>query len=110
MHPTAEQTTASTTPTSPAATGDVLDIRLTAPITSDPNSGWACVVLPDSAARTGTGRAVKVHATVDGHHLDATLLPVGGGAHMLPVKAAVRKAIGKQVGDEVTVVVERRRA
>jgi L-ascorbate metabolism protein UlaG (beta-lactamase superfamily) len=89
-----------------ATNGD--DIRLTATITADRNSGWACIVLPDSARTIGTGRATKVHATVDGHAFDATLLPVGGGTHMLPVKAAVRTAIGKQIGDQVTVAVERR--
>lgn len=84
------------------------DIEMTAPLEADRNSGWACVVVADSAARFGTGRAVKVVGTVDDHPIEATMLPIGDGAHMLPVKAAVRSAIGKQVGDEVTIRVRRR--
>lgn len=84
------------------------DIEVTAPMEADRNSGWACVVVRDSADRFGTGRAVKVAGTVDDHPIDATMLPIGGGAHMLPVKAAVRTAIGKQIGDEVTIRVRRR--
>lgn len=38
------------------------------------------------------------------------MLPIGNGVHMIPVKAAVRKAIGKGIGDEVTLVVDRRRS
>jgi pheromone shutdown protein TraB len=37
------------------------------------------------------------------------MLPVGGGAHMIPVKAAIRKAINKGVGDTVAVEIDARR-
>jgi hypothetical protein len=33
---------------------------------------------------------------------------MGGGKHMLPMQAEIRKAIGKDVGDTVTVIVEER--
>jgi hypothetical protein len=33
---------------------------------------------------------------------------MGGGQHMLPVKAEIREAIGKDVGDTVTVKLEER--
>jgi hypothetical protein len=35
-------------------------------------------------------------------------MAMGGGQHMLPVKAEVRKAIGKEAGDRVEVVLEER--
>jgi hypothetical protein len=35
-------------------------------------------------------------------------MAMGSGRHMLPVKAEIRKAIGKDVGDLVTVVLEER--
>jgi hypothetical protein len=35
-------------------------------------------------------------------------MPLGDGTHMLPVKAAVRKAIGKAAGDTVLVRLDER--
>lgn len=80
-----------------------IDFRLEATVSKDDNSGWACVSIADSAERFGTGKAIKVIGTVDDHPIEATLLPTGGGTHMLPIKAATRKAIGKSVGDNVTI-------
>ena len=79
-----------------------IDFRLDAVVSKDDNSGWACVSMADSAERFGTGKAIKVTGTVDGHPIEATMLPTGGGTHMLPIKAATRKVIGKGVGDEVS--------
>ncbi|MEE6282289.1 DUF1905 domain-containing protein [Georgenia sunbinii] len=64
---------------------------------------WTCVVVPGSAEMLGTRRAAKVVGTVDGAALSTSLMPVGDGRHMLPVKAAILKAIGKGVGDGVDV-------
>lgn len=80
-----------------------IDVKLDAPMTTDTTSGWACVSMSGSAERFGTGKAIKVAGTVDGHPLQATMLPTGGGTHMLPIKAAVRKTIGKDVGDHVAI-------
>jgi hypothetical protein len=51
---------------------------------------------------------VKVRGTVEGCPFRASFVAMGGGKHMLPVKAEIRKAIGKDVGDMVTVKVEER--
>jgi hypothetical protein len=86
-----------------------LNITVTDEVVSDASSGWACVVIPGSAAMIGTGKAVKISGTVDGHRFDATLLPIGHGAHMVPIKAALRKSLGKEIGDTVTVHIDSRR-
>ena len=78
-----------------------IDKRFTATITTERNSGWACVVVPDSGEYFGTRNPVKVAGTVDGHPFQATLLPIGDGTHMVPLKAALRKVIGKTIGDDV---------
>ncbi len=82
----------------------------TATITKEGNSGWTCVVMPDSGHIFGTRRPVRVAGTVDGHAFQATLLPIGDGTHMVPLKAEFRKVIDKAVGEDVTVHLARRSA
>ena len=68
-------------------------------------SGWIHVRWAESKDVLQTGKPVKVSATIDGYQFTATLMPLGDGAHMLPVKAAVRKAIKKDLGDTVQVTI-----
>lgn len=89
-----------TTPNQPSQT---LDVTFTATVIADSNSGWPCVQMPDSAEFFGTGKAVKIGGIIDGHPYEATMLPVGGGTHMMPLRAAFRKLLAKSVGDNVIV-------
>lgn len=70
--------------------------------------GWTYVVWPEAAEFFGTHGAVKVRGTVDGHPFTSSFMAMGGGVQMLPVKADIRQAIGKQAGDRVTVRLEER--
>jgi hypothetical protein len=50
------------------------------------------------------GRApVEVRGTIDGEPLTSSFMAPGDGMHRLPVKAGIRKAIGKGAGQSVTV-------
>jgi hypothetical protein len=66
------------------------------------------VVWPKSAKFFGTRGLVKVRGKIEGHLFRASFMAMGGGKHMLPVKAEVREAIGRDVGDMVTVILEER--
>lgn len=86
-----------------------IDITFTSPIIRDEaKGGWTMVLMPGSSEVFGTRKPVKVAGTVDGHPFAATMLPMGDGTHMVPIKAALRKTVGKEHGGEVTVRLERR--
>jgi hypothetical protein len=65
--------------------------------------GWTYALLPGSKDVLGTGKPVRVAGTVDAVAVEATLLPMGGGTHMLPLKQAIVRALGKGDGDSIAV-------
>ena len=62
------------------------------------------LTVPRSKEILGTGKAVKVGGTIEGHPFQATLMPSGDGLHWLPLRIAIRNLIGKNLAGEAVTV------
>ena len=86
-----------------------LNKKFIAKLEKSPNKGgWTYVVWPKAAKFFGTHGAVKVCGKVDGKAFQSSFMAMGDGVQMLPIKADLRKAIGKQASDQVTIILEER--
>ena len=74
----------------------------------DNPGAWTCVVMDDVPGLFGTRGLVKIRGAIDGEPFTSALMPQGDGTHRLPVKAALRKTIGKGAGDTVHVQIDER--
>lgn len=83
--------------------------EFSAPLRKGENQGaWSYVKMDGSADFFGTKGLVKVRGTIDGGAFESAFMAVGDGTHRLPVKAAVRRTIGKEAGDTLVVRLEER--
>ncbi len=87
----------------------MLNKSFSAKLQKSHKGGWTYVVWPNSVKFFGTRGLVKVRGTMDGLPFKSSfIMAMGDGRHMLPVKVETRRAIGKEVGETVKVLLQKR--
>lgn len=86
-----------------------LNKKLSAKLQKSPKKGgWTYVVRPVIGEVFWNSWAGEGEGYFDGHPFRSSFMALGDGRHKLPVKEDIRKAIGKNVGDTVTISLEER--
>jgi hypothetical protein len=73
-------------------------------------TGWTYIEISAAQAKKlnpGVKVGYRVKGKLDSYSFEKTaILPMGEGAFIMPLKAEIRKAIGKKMGDKLTVELE----
>lgn len=67
------------------------------------------VVIPvDGKKVFGTGGGIRIKGTIDGYPFAGmSLMPMKAGTRLLAIRAEIRKAIRKEAGQKITIILER---
>jgi len=78
--------------------------------TNGEKTGWSYLFIPAAIAaqiKPGERRSIRVKGTIDGVNISGmSLMPMGEGDFILPLKKAIRKAIRKEAGATVVLSLE----
>lgn len=73
-------------------------------------TGWTYIVVPAKVAKKlnpGVKKSYRVKGKLDDHKIGKTaMIPMGDGDFIIPINAAIRKAIGKRKGATIKVQLE----
>lgn len=73
-------------------------------------TGWCYITISQSKAsqlKPGCKVSFRIKGLLDHHPIEKTaLLPMGSGSFILPINGAMRKAVGKNEGDTLSVKIE----
>lgn len=75
-------------------------------VIEDAGGGGAFVTVPFDVEAVFGQKRVKVKARIGGEPYRGSLVRMGGPCHMFPVLKNIREKLGKQIGDEVEIVLE----